>query len=59
MLRSMFLGAALLLTAGCGNNKQFVCPFHGWRFGLDGRNIKVIDKGDWGDCLKDEDIQLS
>ena len=47
------------LTAGCGNNKQFVCPFHGWRFGLDGRNIKVIDKGDWGDCLKDEDIQLS
>jgi phenylpropionate dioxygenase-like ring-hydroxylating dioxygenase large terminal subunit len=47
------------LTTGCGNNRQFVCPFHGWRFGLDGQNIKVIDKGDWGDCLKNEDIQLS
>jgi phenylpropionate dioxygenase-like ring-hydroxylating dioxygenase large terminal subunit len=47
------------LTEGCGSAKQFVCSFHGWRFGLDGRNIAVIDRQDWGDCLADEDIRLS
>ncbi|WP_174274961.1 aromatic ring-hydroxylating oxygenase subunit alpha [Sphingomonas bacterium] len=48
-----------LLTTGCGHAKQFVCPFHGWRFGLDGRNAKVVDRHDWGSCLKDEDIDLA
>jgi phenylpropionate dioxygenase-like ring-hydroxylating dioxygenase large terminal subunit len=43
------------LTQGCGHTRQFVCPFHGWRFGLDGRNVKVVDRHDWGDSLKDED----
>lgn len=47
------------LTEGCGSAKQFVCSFHGWRFGLDGRNIAVIDRHDWGDCLKDEDVCLT
>ena len=40
-----------LLAEGEGNAKQFVCPFHGWRFGTDGRSVKVIDRQDWGDCL--------
>ncbi len=47
-----------LLVEGKGNAKQFVCPFHGWRFGTDGRNIKVIDKQDWGGCLAGEDVDL-
>ncbi len=47
------------LTEGCGNTRQFVCPFHGWRYGLDGRNVKVIDRADWGDSLKPEDIRLA
>jgi len=47
------------LTQGCGHARQFVCSFHGWRFALDGQNTKVVDRGDWGDCLKDEDIRLS
>ncbi|MDA0339726.1 MAG: aromatic ring-hydroxylating dioxygenase subunit alpha [Proteobacteria bacterium] len=47
------------LADGCGTVRQFVCPFHGWRYGLDGQNIKVIDKGDWGGCLDKEDIRLS
>jgi phenylpropionate dioxygenase-like ring-hydroxylating dioxygenase large terminal subunit len=47
------------LTEGTGNVRQFVCGFHGWRYNLDGKNIKVIDRTDWGSCLKDEDIQLS
>ena len=46
------------LADGRGNARQFVCPFHGWRFGMDGRTIKVIDRADWGDCLSREDTDL-
>jgi phenylpropionate dioxygenase-like ring-hydroxylating dioxygenase large terminal subunit len=46
------------LAEGSGNARQFVCPFHGWRFGADGRNVKVIDRQDWGGCLAREDIDL-
>lgn len=47
------------LTEGCGNTRQFVCSFHGWRFGLDGRNIHVVDRSDWGNRLSPDDIRLS
>ncbi len=47
------------LTESTGNAKQFVCPFHGWRFATDGRCIKVIDRQDWGDCLAKEDTDLA
>ena len=46
------------LTEGCDHAKQFLCTFHGWRFGLDGRNISVVDRKDWGDLLSDEDVRL-
>ena len=39
------------ITEGCSHAKQFVCAYHGWRFGLDGRNVKVVDRDDWGDRL--------
>ena len=47
------------LTEGCSHAKQFTCSFHGWRFGLDGRNISVVDRKDWGDLLSDEDVRLT
>ena len=47
------------LVDGCGNARQFVCSFHGWRFRLDGRCVKVIDRDDWGTCLSDDDTNLS
>ena len=46
------------LTQGCGHTKQFVCRFHGWRYDLNGNNTFVVDRADWGDCLRDEDIRL-
>jgi phenylpropionate dioxygenase-like ring-hydroxylating dioxygenase large terminal subunit len=47
------------LAEGTGNVKQFVCAFHGWRYNLAGKNIKVVDKGDWDGALRDEDICLT
>src|ERR1700758_3240984 len=48
------------LTEGCGHvANQFVCRFHGWRFDLQGENIEVVDRKDWGGCLADEDTRLS
>lgn len=46
------------LIHGCGHAQQFVCSFHGWRFGTDGKNIKIVDSDDWGDCLKSGDADL-
>jgi phenylpropionate dioxygenase-like ring-hydroxylating dioxygenase large terminal subunit len=46
------------LAEGRGNTRQFVCPFHGWRFGIDGRNVKVVDRQDWGGCLSKADVDL-
>ncbi len=46
------------LTQSCGSVQKFTCRFHGWQFNLDGDNIKVIDRADWGDRLKDSDIAL-
>ncbi len=48
-----------LMAEGCGHAQQFVCSYHGWRFGLDGRNVKVVDRADWGACLSDEDLNLA
>jgi phenylpropionate dioxygenase-like ring-hydroxylating dioxygenase large terminal subunit len=47
------------LVEGVGNVGKFHCAFHGWQFALTGENVKVVDKFDWADCLKDEDIALS
>jgi phenylpropionate dioxygenase-like ring-hydroxylating dioxygenase large terminal subunit len=46
------------LTEGTGHLKEFVCRFHGWRYDLDGRNTEVVDRSDWGSCLKADDIKL-
>jgi phenylpropionate dioxygenase-like ring-hydroxylating dioxygenase large terminal subunit len=46
------------LTEGFGHTRQFVCRFHGWRYDLSGANTRVVDKEDWGGCLKDAEIRL-
>ncbi|WP_419709637.1 aromatic ring-hydroxylating oxygenase subunit alpha [Pseudomonas sp. NFX224] len=36
------------LKGGCGNTgKHIRCPFHGWRWDLDGRIAHVTDEDDW------------
>jgi nitrite reductase/ring-hydroxylating ferredoxin subunit len=46
------------LTEGCGNAKRFVCKFHGWTWGLDGKNIGVTRKDGYGSGLDKDDIRL-
>jgi phenylpropionate dioxygenase-like ring-hydroxylating dioxygenase large terminal subunit len=45
-------GTQLVDGGSCGHTKQFVCPFHGWRFAIDGKKTHVPDEKDWGDSLK-------
>lgn len=46
------------LTQGCGRTPNFICPFHGWHYDLNGNNTRVVDAADWGDCLDPTDIRL-
>ncbi|RJG01346.1 aromatic ring-hydroxylating oxygenase subunit alpha [Noviherbaspirillum sedimenti] len=46
------------LTEGTGRAEKFTCKFHGWQYDLGGKNIRVIDRDDWGACLKEGDANL-
>jgi nitrite reductase/ring-hydroxylating ferredoxin subunit len=46
------------LITGCGHASRLQCRFHGWQFDLDGRNVAVVDREDWGDTLTDADLAL-
>jgi phenylpropionate dioxygenase-like ring-hydroxylating dioxygenase large terminal subunit len=41
-----------------GDKKHFVCGFHAWRYGLDGRCSHVPEKDDWQGALTDERTRL-
>jgi phenylpropionate dioxygenase-like ring-hydroxylating dioxygenase large terminal subunit len=39
------------LKEGCGNTGGMIqCPFHGWRWNLDGSLARVKSEGDWEGC---------
>ena len=38
----------------CGNARQFVCKYHGWRYGLDGACTYVHQENQFFDLRKDE-----
>jgi len=46
------------LAEGCGHSTQFACRFHGWRFDLEGKNIRIVDPEDWGDRLAVGEVDL-
>ncbi len=48
----------LPLTQGFGSAERFHCRYHGWKFSLDGECTDIIDRDDWQDCLKGEDVNL-
>jgi nitrite reductase/ring-hydroxylating ferredoxin subunit len=42
-----------------GGQPQLTCRYHGWRYGLDGKNTRVVHKEDWNGALANECIRLS
>ena len=46
------------LAKGCGKAGLFRCGYHGWTFDLEGKNILVQDREDWGGALDCEQIDL-
>ena len=46
------------LTEGCGNARQFVCKFHGWRWKINGDIAFVNDRKGYDGCLTDENTRL-
>ncbi|MGE3692050.1 MAG: SRPBCC family protein [Novosphingobium sp.] len=46
------------LADGCGHARQFRCAYHGWRFGLDGQCLHVLDRDDWNGALDGVDLSL-
>lgn len=43
----------------CGKKQLFICPYHGWRFNLEGENTHVPYKEDWRECLTAQNTHLS
>lgn len=49
------------LAEGCGSfqNGRIICPFHGWRWDLNGKNQYVLERQEFrGGQLRDEDVAL-
>lgn len=49
------------LAEGCGSfeNERIICPFHGWRWDLSGRNRLVLERQEFrGGNLRDSDVAL-
>lgn len=52
---------ATALAVGCGKfeNKHIICPFHGWRWDLEGNNEFVLERQEFRDGqLRDSDVAL-
>lgn len=50
-----------LAAGGCGHfkNGKIICPFHGWRWNLQGQNEYVLERGEFrGGHLRDSDVAL-
>lgn len=46
------------LTEGCGNTRQFVCKFHGWRWKINGETAFINDRKGYDGCLTNENTRL-
>lgn len=46
------------LTNGCGRAKHIYCPYHGWKWDLQGRNTDVPGREDWDGFLDEQLLDL-
>jgi nitrite reductase/ring-hydroxylating ferredoxin subunit len=48
-----------MIKNGAGNARELRCPYHGWRWNLDGSIKEVTDRQDFvPECIEAEDLQL-
>jgi phenylpropionate dioxygenase-like ring-hydroxylating dioxygenase large terminal subunit len=45
------------LVEGHGQTRQFRCPFHGWTWNLEGKNVFILDPDDWR-CATEQRLRL-
>jgi len=41
------------VAEGAGEGRGFVCPYHAWRYGMDGRLVSRPEDGAFPDCARD------
>jgi len=46
------------LMDGCGHVARIHCRYHAWQYDLQGENVRVLDKEDWGGALPPERLRL-
>jgi nitrite reductase/ring-hydroxylating ferredoxin subunit len=46
------------LTEGCGNARQFICKFHGWRWKINGETAFINDRRGYDGCLTNDNTGL-
>jgi phenylpropionate dioxygenase-like ring-hydroxylating dioxygenase large terminal subunit len=46
------------IAAGCGAAERLRCPFHGWQWDLDGENVGVTFREEFGQTLDESDLGL-
>lgn len=46
------------IMEGCGHAVNFRCAYHNWTFDLNGKNVAVQDREDWGGTLSGDQIDL-
>src|SRR5579871_1817375 len=46
------------LVEGCGAASRLVCPFHSWKYNLDGSIQEVLDRPQWNGALSDAELAL-
>jgi phenylpropionate dioxygenase-like ring-hydroxylating dioxygenase large terminal subunit len=51
-------GTRLALGDSGRGSKGFLCPFHGWRYGLDGKNQRVTDRDTFAPATLCNDVDI-
>jgi nitrite reductase/ring-hydroxylating ferredoxin subunit len=46
------------LTEGCGHAEKFACKYHAWQWNVDGENIHIPERQDWGGQLTADILRL-
>ncbi|MGH3595860.1 MAG: aromatic ring-hydroxylating oxygenase subunit alpha, partial [Mycobacterium sp.] len=52
-------GTRLASGIGCFATSEIRCPYHAWRWDLNGTNKEVVDRSDFPSTMTDDDVRLN